>query len=159
MNLNSHIHHIYPKVRQKLNAMSRITPNTDFTKRCLLLNAFFYSQFTYSQLVWMCHNRTNNYKINSLGERCPRLIYSDKKSYYEDFLENEGSVSMHHRNLRTLAVEMLKVFKGIHGIQLFSCKTTKSIQYEELIIFCYASSQNGQPWIRKFFIHRFKIVG
>ena len=135
--------------------MSRITSSMDFTKRCLLLNAFFYSQFTYCQLVWMRHNRTNNYKINRLGERCPRLIYSDKKLYYEDFLENEGSVSMHHINLRTLGVKMLKVFKGIHGSQLFSCKTTKSIQYEELLIFCYASSQNGQPWIIKFFIHRF----
>ena len=33
------------------------------------------------------------------------------------------------------------------------------MQYEELLIFCYASCQNGQSWIRKFVIPRFKTVG
>ena len=40
-------------------------------------------------------------------------------------------------------------------------KTTKSIQYEELLIFriSYALCQTGQPKFTKFAIHRFKIVG
>ena len=74
----------------------------DFAKCRLLVNAFFYSQFNYSQLVWMCNNRTNNNKINSLNERC---------LHFEDLLD--GSVSIHHRKLRTLAVESFKVFKGL----------------------------------------------
>ena len=32
------------------------------------------------------------------------------------------------------------------------------MQYEELPIFCYALCVNGQPWIRKFVILRFKIL-
>ena len=51
----------------------------DFAERRLLVNAFYYSQFNYCQLVWMRHNRTNNNKINRLHERCLRLIYNDKK--------------------------------------------------------------------------------
>ena len=50
----------------------------DFAKRRLLVNGFFYSQFNYCQLVWMCHNRTNNNKINRLHESL-RLIYNNKK--------------------------------------------------------------------------------
>ena len=64
----------------------------------------------------MCHNRTNNNKINRLHERCPRLIYNDKKSSFKDLLEKDGFVSIHHRNLRTLAVELLKVFKGLSPV-------------------------------------------
>ena len=82
-----------------------------FAKRRLLVNAFFYSHFNYCQLVWMCHNRTNNSKKNLLYERCLRLIYNDKKSSFEDLLEKDRSVSIHHRNLRTLAAELFKVFK------------------------------------------------
>ena len=80
LNFNSHIHDICQKARQKLNAISRITPYMDFARRRLIINAFFYSQFNYCQLVWMCHNRTNNDWINRLHERCLRLIYNDKKS-------------------------------------------------------------------------------
>ena len=64
----------------------------------------------------MCHNRTNNNKINCLHERCLRLIYNDKKSSFKDLLEKHGSVSIHHRNLRTLVEELFKVFKGLSPV-------------------------------------------
>ena len=100
LNFNSHIHDICQKAGQKLNVISRITPYMDFAKRRLIVNTFFYSQCNYCQLVWMCHNRT----------------YNDKKSSFEDLLQKAGSVSIHHRNLRTLAVELFKVFKGLSPV-------------------------------------------
>ena len=44
------------------------------------------------------------------------MIYNDKKSLFKDLLEKGGSVSIHHRNLRTLAVELFKVFKGLSPV-------------------------------------------
>ena len=116
LHFNSHIHDICQKAGQKLNAISRITPYMDFAKRHLLVNVFFYSQFSNWQLVWMCHNRTFYNKINRLHERCLRLIYNDKKSYFKDLLEKDGSVFIHHRNLRTLAEELFKVFNGLSPV-------------------------------------------
>ena len=84
----------------------------DFAKSRLLVNAFFCSRVNYCQLVWMSHNRTNN-KINLLHERCLRLIYNDKNSSFKDLFKK---VSIHHRKLRTLAVELLKVFKGLSPV-------------------------------------------
>ena len=88
----------------------------DFAKMRLLVHAFFSSQFNYFQLVWICHNRTNNNKINHLHERCLRLIYTGKRSSFEDLLEKGGSVSIHYTNLRTLDVELSKVFKGFSPV-------------------------------------------
>ena len=116
LKFNSHMHDICQKAGQKLYAISRITAYMDFAKRRLLVNVFSYSQFNYCQLVWMYHNRTNINKINRLHERCLRLIYNEKKSSFKDLLEKDGSVSIHHRNLRTLAVELLKVFKDLRPV-------------------------------------------
>ena len=51
LNFNSHIHDICQKAVQKLNAISRKTPYMHISKRRLLVNAFFCSQFNYCQLV------------------------------------------------------------------------------------------------------------
>ena len=40
-------------------------------------------------------------------------VFNDKKSYFEEFFERNGSVSTHHQNITFLAIEMIKVFKGI----------------------------------------------
>ena len=38
-----------------------------------------------------------------------KIIYCDKNSSYEELLEKDGSVSIHHKNIQNLAVEMFKV--------------------------------------------------
>ena len=113
LSFNMHIDNMCKKANIKLNALSRITPYMDFNKKKLLINAFFMSQFNYCQLIWMCHNRTKNNKINRLHERCLRLLYNDKKSSFEDLLQKDNSVSIHQRNLRALAVEMYRIKNGL----------------------------------------------
>ena len=76
------------------------------------MNVFFNSQFNYCSLIWMLHSRQNNNKIKHLHERCLRLIHNDKLSSYEELLEKDGSVSIHHKNIQSLAIEM---FQKNHG--------------------------------------------
>ena len=90
--------------------MAIIVPYLDFDKKRLLLNSFFISQFNYCRLTWMCHNCTNNSKINRLYDRYLRLIYFDRKYSFEELLEKDNSVSIHYINLRVLAVEMYNAY-------------------------------------------------
>ena len=55
LNFNTHVDEICKKAGQKLNALSRVTAYLDLSKRCILLNAFFISQFSYCPLAWMLH--------------------------------------------------------------------------------------------------------
>ena len=41
------------------------------------------------------------------------LCTTIKKSYFDDLIERDGSLSTHHQSIRFLAIKVLKVFKGI----------------------------------------------
>ena len=81
----------------------------NIAKRRLLMNSFFASQFNYCPLVWMCHNRSVNNKINPLHEGCLRIVYSDSVSSFDDLLDKDRSVSVHVKNIETFAIEMFEV--------------------------------------------------
>ena len=57
LNFSNDIDQICKKAGQKLNETSRFTPYLDLPKWCMLLNAFFLSQFSYCPLVWMFYSR------------------------------------------------------------------------------------------------------
>ena len=109
LTFDSHVSHLCNKANKKLRALARITPYMTLEKKKLVMNSFFNAHFNYSPLIWMLHSRKNSNKIKYLHERCLRLIYSDKKSSYENLLENDNSVSIHHKNIQALAIEMFKV--------------------------------------------------
>ena len=71
------------------------------------------SQFSYCPLVWMCHSRTLNNKINKLHERALRLVYGDRQSTLEELLNIDKSITIHHINLQVLARELFKVHHGL----------------------------------------------
>ena len=101
------------KASRKIYALARVTKYMNLTKRKTLMNAFFNSQFNYCPLIWMCHSRINNNKINRLHERCLRIIYKDKKSSFEELLDKDSSVSIHNRNMQILATELYKIKMGM----------------------------------------------
>ena len=60
----------------------------------------------------MCCNRSLNHKINRLHERCLRIIYSDKKSSFDELLDRDESVSIHHQNIEQLGIKMFNILTG-----------------------------------------------
>ena len=61
--------------------------------------------------VWMCYDRYLNHKINRLYERCLRIIYSGKKSSFDELLDKDKSVYIHHQNIKKLVPKCSKLFK------------------------------------------------
>ena len=109
---NDHISDLCKKASRKISALARVTPFMGLRRRKLSLNAFFTSQFSYYQLIWMCHSRSNNRKINMLHERCLRIIYNDKQSSFTELLNKDNSVSIHIRNIQRLAIERFTFYNG-----------------------------------------------
>ena len=127
LNFNIHINKLCKKAGQKLNALSRISNFMSEKQKKLIMNAFISSQFNYCPLIWMCHSRSLNTKINKIHERALRIVYNDHISSFTDLLEKSGSVKIHHRNLQQLAVEIYKTLNNLSSSlmsELFIFKDT-----------------------------------
>ena len=107
-----HIEKLYKNANRKLHALARVTPCMDLSKKRILMNAFFDSQFNHCSLIWVCQSRRLYHKTNQLHEKCLRIIYNDKASS-EELLSKEGSVSIHHKNLQRLVIEIYQVTNGL----------------------------------------------
>ena len=73
------------------------------------MKAFIESQFSYCPLIWMFCSRKLNNRINFIHERALRLVYDDYENSFEYLLKQDNSVSIHHRNIQIVAIEMYKV--------------------------------------------------
>ena len=73
------------------------------------MKAVIMSQLSYCPLVWMCHSRILNNKINKLYERALRLVYDDRQPTFEELLNIDNSVTIHHSNLQVLAADLYDV--------------------------------------------------
>ena len=113
LNFENHIEQIYAKARAKLKALVRTAPFMNIKKKKVLMKAFFMAQFSYCPLIWMCHSRKINNRINKLHERCLRIVCSDNRSSFEELLETDNSVSVHHQNIQVLAMELYKIVIGL----------------------------------------------
>ena len=57
-------------------------------------------------------SREVNNRINNIHYRALHIVYNDNTSSFEDLLRKDGSVTIHQKNLRFLALEMFKVIHG-----------------------------------------------
>ena len=113
MKFDDHINSLCKKACQKFNAIARLAPYMNVEKRKIIMKAFIESQLGYCPLVWMFHSWGINNKINRIDERSLRITYNNKSSSFQDLLDKDNSVTIHHRNIRTLAIETFKVLNGL----------------------------------------------
>ena len=78
LKLDDHVNNLCKKACRKLNALSRIAPYMNVSKRRIIMKAFIESHFRYCPLVWMFRSRNLNNKLNRIHERALRIAYNDK---------------------------------------------------------------------------------
>ena len=118
LNFSEHVTKLCKKGNQKLHALARISRYLKEDKLKIIMKTFIQSQFNYCPVVWMFHNRTLNHKINTLHERALRLVYKDETLTFQELLDKDDSVTVHHRNLQRLATEMYKIKNNLSPVPM-----------------------------------------
>ena len=109
LSFKKHIEQIYAKAKTKLKGLARIAPFMSSKKKKVLMKVSFIAHFSYGPLIRMFHSRKLNNEINKLHTRCLRIVYSDNTSSFEELLETDNSISVHHRNFQVLATKLYKI--------------------------------------------------
>ena len=63
-------------------------------------------QFSYCQLIWLFNSRRLNNKVNSIHERALTITYQDNASTFQELLNKDNFVSIHHINLQAKFIEV-----------------------------------------------------
>ena len=76
LSFEPHLNLVCKKVSQKLHALAGVSKFFSEKKLRVIMKAFIMSQFNYCRLVWMCHSRTLNNKINTqkFTSACCRIV-------------------------------------------------------------------------------------
>ena len=78
----------------------------------------------------MLHSRALNNKINRIYERALRTVYSDYKSSFSELLDEDGSFTIHQKNVQNLSIEIFKFQHGLSPIILGEIfKVNETIPY------------------------------
>ena len=128
LDFNTHVSKLCRKASQKLHALARVSNLMTCKQRMTIMNAFITSHFSYCPLLWTCHKRLLRTQINKIHERALRIVYKDNTTSFESLLEQSGSVSIHHRNLQCLALEIYKALNNLSPpfmSELFQIKEMK----------------------------------
>ena len=117
------------KAGRKIKALARVCTYLSLERRRTLMKAFIESQFAYCPLIWMFCQRSSNIRINHLHERALRIVYKDNESTFEDLLKKDNSVSIHHKNIRLLGIELYKVKNNLSTHLMSEIFNLRNIDY------------------------------
>ena len=103
LTFENYVNSICKKASQKLNVLARIVTQMNIHKRRTIIKSSVTSQFGYFLLIWMCHKRRLNNKINSIRER----DLQDNTSTFQVLLIKDNSVSRQYDHLGSLLLSFL----------------------------------------------------
>ena len=128
LSFTTHVTKLRKKAGQTLHTLARISTFMSLQQRKTIMNTFILSPFGYCPLIWMCHSRSLNSRINRIHERALRIIYNDNISSFQQLLEISGTVKIHESNLQRLATEIYKALNNLSSSlvsELFQIKDMK----------------------------------
>ena len=73
------------------------------------MSSYITSQFNYCRLVWVIHHKKLKKKINKIHERALRIVYSDHKTNFSEFLKRHKSVTRHKKKLAIFTINLKRL--------------------------------------------------
>ena len=107
LTFKDHINMLCHRASYKLHALRRIRKYLTLGKSKLLYNAFINNQFNYASIIWMFCRKQDYLEVEKIHYKALKIVYNSNECYEELLIQN-NEVSIHQKQLRTLATEIYK---------------------------------------------------
>ena len=97
LTFKEHVTSICTKANQNVNASIRFSKYMSLQKRHILMKSLITSQINYCPIVWMCHGRSLNNKVNHIHERALRIVYQDFLSSFSALRVKDNLFTIHQK--------------------------------------------------------------
>ena len=128
LTFKDHINKLCRRANYKLHAFRRIRKYLTLEKSKLLYNNFINNQFNYASIIWMFCHKQDYFEVEKIHYKALQIVYNSKECY-EELLICNNEVSIHQKQLRTLATEIYKSLTNVNPDFMKSYFPIKEIPY------------------------------
>ena len=128
LTFKDHIKMLCRRANYKLHALRRIRKYLTLEKSKLLYNAFINNQFNYASIIWMFCSKQDYLEVQKIHYQALKIVYNSNESYGELLIRN-NEVSIHQKQLRTLATEIYKSLTDVSSDFMKNYFSIKEIPY------------------------------
>ena len=128
LTFQDHISMLCCRANYKLHALRGIRKYLTLETSKLLYNAFINDQFNYASIIWMFCRKEVYLEVDKIRYKTLKFVYNSNECY-EELLIRDNEVSIHQKQLRTLASEIHKSLTDVNPDFKKSYFSTKEIPY------------------------------
>ena len=138
----------------KLHALRRIRKCLTLEKSKLLYNAFISNQFNYASIICMFCPKQDYLEVEKIHYKALKIVYNSNECYEKLLIQN-NEVSIHQKQLRTLATEIYKSLTDVNPDFMKNYFSIKEINTP----LCYSKIRLSlvQKWISWFLCKNLKV--
>ena len=114
LRFDQNISNLCSKAAMQLNALGRLQKYMGKPEKVTIVNSFIYADFNYCPLVWHFSTCELIRKIEKIQKCYVRREFDDYDSDYDALLRKSGKVTMEIKQLRVLAIEILKTVNNLN---------------------------------------------
>ena len=101
------------RANYKLHALRRTRKYLTLEKSKLLCNVFINNQFNYTSIIWVFCRKQDYLKVVKNHYKALKIIYNSNECF-EELLIRNNEVSIHQKQLHTLATEIYKSLTDVN---------------------------------------------
>ena len=113
LRFKKHIEETCGKIAKQINALKRIKNFLDKRAKNTIYNSYIKCNLNYCSVVWMFANKTEIEKLEQTNKRALRLVTNKSHLCYKDLCAEERQLSVIKNCMKSGAVLMYKIRKGM----------------------------------------------